>query len=231
MSERLIAALDVPTLQEAEALADRLAGVAGWFKVGLELYTAAGPQAVRAIARRGRVMLDLKLHDIPETVARATARAAELGVGLLTLHVAGGRKMLEAAARARGPELKLLGVTVLTSLDDKDLAEVCVEPDVAAVVARRATVAMEAGLDGVVASPLETREIRDTCGPDFAVVTPGIRGAAAGAEKNDQQRTMGPGDAIKAGATYLVVGRPIIAAPDPRAAADAIGNEIRGALS
>jgi orotidine-5'-phosphate decarboxylase len=223
MSERLIAALDVPTLQEAESLADRLAGVAGWFKVGLELYTAAGPQAVRAIARRGRVMLDLKLHDIPETVARATARAAELGVGLLTLHVAGGRKMLEAAARARGPELKLLGVTVLTSLDDKDLAEICVEPDVAAVVARRATVAMEADLDGVVASPLEAARVKAAAPAGFLIVTPGIRPAAAG---DDQKRVATPAAARAAGATHIVVGRPLRDAADPRAVAEAMAREL-----
>ncbi len=220
--ERLIAALDVPTLEEAEALAARLAGAVGGFKIGLELFTAAGPQAVRALSRHGLIMLDLKLHDIPETVARATARAADLGVALLTVHVAGGRRMLEAAAGARGAT-RLLGVTVLTSLDDRDLAEVCVEPNVEAVVARRATVAMEAGLAGVVASPLEAARVRAAAPEGFLIVTPGIRPAT---RADDQKRVSTPAAARAAGATHVVVGRPLREAADPRALADEIAAQL-----
>ena len=221
MSE-LIVALDVDTLAAAEELAARLAGVARWFKVGLELFTACGPVAVERIARHGHVMLDLKLHDIPETVGRATARAAELGVGLLTVHVAGGRRMLQAAVAARGAT-RLLGITVLTSLTDADLAEVCVEPSVESVVARRATVAMEAGLDGVVASPLEAARVRAAAPEGFLIVTPGVRPAAVtDITTDDQRRVATPAAARAAGATHIVVGRPIRDASDPRAAAQAI---------
>jgi orotidine-5'-phosphate decarboxylase len=220
---RLIVALDVDTLAAAEALADRVAGVAGWLKVGLELFIAAGPAGVRALARRAPIMLDLKLHDIPETVARATARAAELEVALLTVHVAGGRKMLEAAVRARGP-VKLLGVTVLTSLDDADLAEVGTGPSVAAVVARRAALAAAAGLDGVVASPGEAAALRAALPAGRLIVTPGVR--PAGAAAGDQKRVATPAAAIAAGADLVVVGRPIRDAADPRAAAAAILAEL-----
>jgi orotidine-5'-phosphate decarboxylase len=221
--DRLIVALDVETLAAAEALAERVAGVAGWLKVGLELFTAVGPEGVRALARRGRVMLDLKLHDIPETVARATARAAELGVGLLTVHTAGGRKMLEAAVRARGP-VRLLGVTVLTSLDDADLAEVGSGPSVAALVARRAALAAAAGLDGVVAAPSEAAALRAAVPPAFLIVTPGVR--PAGAAAGDQKRVATPRAARAAGADLVVVGRPIRDAADPRAAAAAVAAEL-----
>jgi orotidine-5'-phosphate decarboxylase len=214
----LILALDVDTLEAAEALAARVHGTVRWFKVGLELFAAAGPAAVRAIGRYGQVMLDLKLHDIPETVARATARAADLGVALLTVHVAGGRRMLEAAARASGAT-GVLGITVLTSLEDRDLAETGVEPSVEAVVARRATLAMEAGLAGVVASPLEAARVRAAAPAGFLIVTPGIRPAAA---DDDQRRVATPAAARAAGASHIVVGRPIRDAADPRAAALAI---------
>ena len=222
-SSRLIVALDVETLVAAEALAERVAGVAGYLKIGLELFTAAGPAAVRALARRAPIMLDLKLHDIPETVARATARAADLGVALLTLHTSGGRKMMEAAARARGAT-RLLGVTVLTSMVDRDLAETGGEPSVESVVARRATLAMESGLDGVVASPLEAGHIAGAAPEGFLIVTPGVR--PAGADTGDQARIATPRAARAAGATHVVVGRPIRDAADPRAAAQAIAAEL-----
>jgi orotidine-5'-phosphate decarboxylase len=222
-TSRLIVALDVDTLRTAEELADRLAGAVGYLKVGLELFTAEGPAAVRALARRAPIMLDLKLHDIPETVARATARAADLGVALLTLHTAGGRRMMEAAARARGAT-RLLGVTVLTSLTDRDLAEIGAEPSAEAVVARRATLAMEAGLDGVVASPLEAARVAAAAPDGFLIVTPGVR--PAGAERGDQARVATPRAARAAGATHVVVGRPIRDAADPRAAALAIAAEL-----
>jgi orotidine-5'-phosphate decarboxylase len=222
--DRLIVALDVETAAAADALAARLEGVVRRVKIGLELFSAAGPEAARAAARRGfRVMLDLKLHDIPETVARAVTRAADLGVELCTLHTCGGRRMMEAAARAAGP-VKLLGVTVLTSLDDRDLAEVGVEADVEATVARRAQLAMESGLDGVVASPREASRIRAAAPGGFLIVTPGIR--PAGGEPGDQKRIATPRGAVEAGADYIVVGRPVRDAADPRAAAEAIVAEL-----
>jgi orotidine-5'-phosphate decarboxylase len=221
--ERLIAALDVESLDAALALAEKLSGAVGHLKVGLELYTAAGPEAVRALAKRAPIMLDLKLHDIPETVARATARAADLGAALLTIHTAGGRAMMEAAARARG-SMALLGVTVLTSMRDRDLAETAVEPSVESVVWRRATLAMESGLDGVVASPLEAARIAAAAPGGFLIVTPGVR--PAGVEAGDQARVATPRAARAAGATHVVVGRPIRDARDPRAAALAIAAEL-----
>ena len=221
---RLSVALDVDTLAAAEALADRVAGVAGWLKVGLELFTAAGPAGVRALARRAPIMLDLKLHDIPETVARATARAADLGVDLLTIHTAGGLKMMRAAVGAAGGRTRVLGVTVLTSLTARDLAEVGIEPSVDDVVARRATLAMEAGLDGVVASPLEAARIRAAAPDGFLIVTPGVRLAASA--EDDQARVATPAAARAAGADLVVVGRPIRDAADPRAVAEAIVRDL-----
>jgi len=226
MNGGLIVALDVETLDAAEALAERLAGVADWLKVGLELFTAVGPAGVRALARRAPIMLDLKLHDIPETVARATARAAELGVGLLTVHTAGGRKMLEAAAKARGAT-KLLGVTVLTSMDDHDLAEVGTGPSVGSVVARRAALAVAAGLQGVVAAVTDAAAVRAAVPRDFLIVTPGVR--PAGSAAGDQKRIATPAAARAAGADLIVVGRPIRDAADPRAAAAAILSELASA--
>lgn len=222
-AERLIVALDVDSLPAAEALAEQVAGVAGWLKIGLELFTAVGPTGVRALARRSRIMLDLKLHDIPETVARATARAADLGVGLLTLHAAGGRRMLEAAVRSRAAT-RLLAVTVLTSLTGDDLAEVGTSADVAVVVARRAALAAEVGVDGVVASPIEAAALRRTLPAAALIVTPGVR--PAGADAGDQRRVATPSEARAAGADLVVVGRPIRNAADPRAAARAIAEEL-----
>ncbi len=222
--DRLIVAMDVETVDDAVRLAERLAGSVRRLKVGLELYTTAGPEAVWRVMRPGfKVMLDLKLHDIPETVARATTRAAATGAELLTIHTAGGRKMLEAAAaaaRQAGGKTKLLGVTVLTSMDDRDLAETSVEGTVEEVVRRRALLAMECGLDGVVASPREAAAIRKGAPEGFLIVTPGVR--PAGAPAGDQKRVTTPKDARSAGADFVVVGRPIRDAEDPRAAADAI---------
>jgi orotidine-5'-phosphate decarboxylase len=216
MDDRLIVALDVETVAAATELMDRIGpGLVGWYKVGLELYAAAGPAAVRAVRDRGaRVMLDLKLHDIPETVARATARAADLGVELLTIHTAGGRRMMESAQHHAGA-VKLLGVTVLTSMDDRDLAETCVEGTTEEVVVRRATLAMEAGLAGVVASPHEAARLRAGVPSGFLIVTPGVRPVAAA---DDQKRVATPRAAITAGASKIVVGRPVRDAADPRAA-------------
>ena len=238
--DQLLVALDVDSGARALQLADQLNGLVGGVKIGSRLFTLEGPGLVKRIAESGmRVFLDLKFHDIPNTVAQAVEAATLTGAWMINVHASGGVPMMQAAAKAavdtarmaRKPKPLVIGVTVLTSMDEPTLHDVGVSRPLMEQVVELAKLAQRAGLDGVVASPLETREIRDTCGHDFAVVTPGIRGAAAGSDKNDQSRTMGPGDAIKAGSTYLVVGRPIIAAPDPRAAAEAIGTEVRTALA
>jgi len=217
---RLIAALDVPDRRDAEELVARLAGVPSWIKIGLELFCAAGPEVVTAFAAKHRVMLDLKLHDIPETVARATARVAALGAGLLTVHAGGGRAMLEAAVKAAG-ETKILAVTVLTSLDDADLDQIGMVGPIQELVVRRAKLAALAGCAGVVTSAREAAAVRDAVPRDFLIVTPGIR--PAGAEAADQKRVMTPERARAAGADLIVVGRPLRDATDPaRAARDII---------
>ena len=238
--DQLLVALDVEQGARALQLVEQLNGLVGGVKIGSRLFTLEGPSLVKRIADTGmRVFLDLKFHDIPNTVAQAVEAATLTGAWMINVHAAGGVPMMQAAAKAavdtarmaRRPKPLVIAVTVLTSMDEPTLHEVGVSRPLMEHVVELARMAQRAGLDGVVASPLETREIRDTCGRDFAVVTPGIRGAAAGTDKNDQSRTMGPGEAMKAGSTYLVVGRPIIAAPDPRAAAEAIGAEVRQALA
>jgi len=235
--DKLLVALDVETGQRALELASALEGVAGGFKVGNRLFTLEGPELVRALGARGaRVFLDLKFHDIPNTVAQAVDSASQIGAWMVNVHASGGTPMMEAAARAgreaaqrlrRAPPL-LIAVTVLTSMDEAGLRETGVERSLMSQVLALAKMAQAAGLDGVVASPQETASIRQACGDQFVIVTPGIRGASAGAERNDQMRTMGPAEAVRAGASCVVVGRPIIAAPDPRAAAEAIAGEMEG---
>jgi orotidine-5'-phosphate decarboxylase len=184
-----------------------------------------------------RVFLDLKFHDIPNTVAQAVESAVRTGAWMINVHASGGAPMMqaaakaarEAAARVGGAQPLVIAVTVLTSMDAATLADAGVSRPLAEQVLALARLTQHAGLDGVVASPQETADIRRACGPDFTIVTPGIRGASAGAQKDDQARTMGPAEAVKAGASYVVVGRPIVAAPDPRAAADAIARELAGA--
>lgn len=235
--ERLVVGLDVPDLASARRLIERLDGVPGWLKVGLELYTAAGPEAVRAAAERARVFLDLKLHDIPNTVAGAVAAATRHGVSLLTLHASGGAAMLraareaaeEASAKLGRPRPRLVGVTVLTSLAEPDLAAIGMRGPLPEQVARLVDVARGAGLDGVVCSPLEAAAIRARAGAGFFLVTPGIRPAGAGLD--DQARVATPADAIAAGADLLVVVRPILRAPDPGAAARAVVAEIERGLA
>ena len=238
--DQLLVALDVEHGARALQLVEQLNGLVGGVKIGSRLFTLEGPSLVKRIADTGmRVFLDLKFHDITNTVAQAVEAATLTGAWMINVHAAGGVPMMQAAAKAavdtarmaRRPKPLVIAVTVLTSMDEPTLHEVGVSRPLMEHVVELARMAQRAGLDGVVASPLETREIRDTCGRDFAVVTPGIRGAAAGTDKNDQSRTMGPGEAMRAGSTYLVVGRPIIAAPDPRAAAEAIGAEVRQALA
>ncbi|MBM7855144.1 orotidine-5'-phosphate decarboxylase [Desulfohalotomaculum tongense] len=231
---KLIAALDVDSLDKALSLVDQLASHVGMFKVGMELYNAAGPEVVRQIRRRGgRVFLDLKLHDIPTTVARTTRVLTRLGVSILNIHAGGGLAMMQAAASAVQDEAAVQGieppqviaVTVLTSMDEITLnTQLNIPGTVEEQVLRWTKLAQQAGLHGVVCSPLEIKTIRETCGPNFTIVTPGIR--PAGSEKNDQRRVMTPAEAVKLGATYLVVGRPITAAENPAEAARAIVKEI-----
>lgn len=223
--ERLIVALDVAGPAEALALVERLSGAVGMFKVGSQLFTAAGPGLVRELVGRGeRVFLDLKYHDIPHTVAGAVAAAAELGVTLVDVHALGGRAMLAAAAAATRGATRLLAVTVLTSHDAASLAELGVSGTPPEAVARLAELARRSGAHGVVASAEEARLVRESCGPGFLVVTPGIR--PAGSPAGDQARFATPAGALGEGADYLVVGRPITAAPDPLAAALAIVDEM-----
>ncbi|MCK9463379.1 MAG: orotidine-5'-phosphate decarboxylase [Proteobacteria bacterium] len=227
---RLILALDVPDIASGIGLLERLEGRIGLVKVGLELFTACGPAAVEAVRRRGfDVFLDLKLHDIPATVAGAVRSARGLGVAMLTVHTGGGAEMLSRAAEEAGEAIRILGVTLLTSLGAEDLPAVSVSGTPSEVVARRAALAAAAGCGGIVCSPKEVRVVREAAGPAVAIVTPGIR--PAGAELGDQKRAATPTSAIADGADYLVVGRPIHGAPDPASAAGAIVEEIRRALA
>jgi orotidine-5'-phosphate decarboxylase len=236
VGDRLYVALDVERLDAAEALLDRLGGIAAGCKIGSQLFTAAGPVAIERALKRGfRVFLDLKYHDIPNTVAGAVREATRLGVFMLNVHAAGGAAMMRAAAEAATTAAKefalprpiVLGVTVLTSLDRRVLeTEVGMPGPVEAHVLRLAERAREAGLDGCVASVRETGPLRLTLGPRWVIVTPGIRPVE---RDDDQARTATPGAAVRAGASYLVVGRPVTAAPDPGAAARAILEVIRRA--
>ena len=227
---RLAVALDVHSKAEALDAAATLRGHVDIAKVGLELFVAAGPSLVtELVADDWSVFLDLKLHDIPATVAGAVRAARRLGAELLTLHTAGGRRMIEAAAAARDGAAvpRLLGVTVLTSLDAEQMAEVGLQGTVEDSVGRLARLASEAGCDGVVSSPYEISELKAAHGKDFLVVTPGIR--PAGAATDDQARVATPGDAVADGADILVVGRPIMKAADPASAADEIRAEMEQA--
>ena len=225
---QIFCALDRPDLAGALALARSLVGVVGGLKVGLEFVTANGPDGVRQIGALGLpVFLDVKFHDIPNTVAGAVAAAHALGVAMLTLHVSGGGDMLRAAvetARCREPHMKLIGVTVLTSLDDADLSVLGIADKVTAQVLRLAELAWDAGLDGIVCAPNELPLLRSRFEPGFSLVVPGIR--PAGSAVGDQKRTKTPAAAAAAGADVLVIGRPITEASDPAAMARAINAEI-----
>ena len=224
MRNPIIAALDVPDAEAALNLARQLAPAVGAFKIGKELFVGAGPDIVRAIRDEGgAVFLDLKFHDIPNTVARAVATAAQLDVAMLTIHTSGGRAMM-AAAEAAAQEMDntplVLGVTVLTSMDGNDLNEIGITEDPAAQVERLAKLATEAGLRGLVCSPCEISTLRKVLPRELQLVTPGIR--PRGSDADDQKRTLTPAEAIAAGADWLVIGRPITAADDPRVAAETI---------
>jgi len=226
--ERLIVALDVARASEAQALVERIGDAAGIYKVGLQLFTAEGPGMVRELVSSGRrIFLDLKLHDIPNTVSQAVKSAVELGAHMLTVHAAGGAAMLRAAAEAAGDRLNILAVTVLTSLSDDDMQEIGVSGRVADQALRMAELAQNTGCHGVITSPREASLLRKALGEGFAIVTPGIR--PAGAETHDQQRIATPAQAIGNGASHIVVGRPITHAPDPAAAAQAIISEMEKA--
>jgi orotidine-5'-phosphate decarboxylase len=235
-NERLIVALDYPTWEEAQQLVDKLHNIV-FYKVGLEMFLSSRGQAVSQLRARGKkVFLDLKFHDIPNTVAQACRQVVPLDVAICNVHAAGGKSMMQKAGEAIQDEARRLGVaapaliavTILTSMTQTDLEQVGLDSSPEANVARLAKLTMQAGLQGVVASPKEIALIRQTCGEDFLIVCPGVR--PQGAALGDQKRVMTPGEAIKAGADYLVVGRPITQASDPVASAAAILEEIHSAL-
>jgi len=229
MQNPIIVALDLPSMDAALRLAQQVAPAVGAFKIGKELFTAAGPEVVRRVRATGAsVFLDLKFHDIPNTVAKAVEYAAALDVQMLTVHTSGGSAMMlaaEEAAQAAAVKLGraaplVLGVTVLTSMDAGDLAEIGIEATPAAQVERLAKLAAKSGLRGLVCSPLEIAALRQILPPTMQLVTPGIR--PVGADKGDQKRTLTPAEALAAGANWLVIGRPITAAANPRLAAEEI---------
>lgn len=235
VTRKVIFALDVHTLEEARRFVSLLKDRVAFFKVGLELFTAFGKEAVKAVQEEGgHVFLDLKLHDIPNTVSKSAEEAVKLGVGMFNLHATGGLEMMrETAARCRDlaenlgrPKPMILAVTILTSLDEGNLKEVGLIGPVPERVVRLAELAQRAGMDGAVASPQEIIPVRQRCGPKFIIVTPGIRPAFAGAGPDDQKRVMTAKEAITAGADYIVIGRPIRLAPNPVAAMDQVLEEI-----
>jgi orotidine-5'-phosphate decarboxylase len=228
---KIIFALDVNEFSDVERWASLIADRVGMFKVGKQLFTSCGPAVVRLIQKHGgEVFLDLKYHDIPNTVAMASLEAARMGVKLLNLHALGGYEMMAKTMETLDTEFKggerarVLAVTILTSSTEETLRGVGIELSVPEMVVRLATLAQKAGIDGVVASPREVTLIREACGPEFLIVTPGVRPSFAAAD--DQKRIMTPVEAVRAGADYLVIGRPISAAPDPVVAAEAILTEI-----
>ena len=223
--DKIIVALDVANAAAADRLAAELEGTAAWVKIGLQLFTAEGPSIVAALKERGcRIFLDLKIHDIPNTAREAVRSVVRLGVEMTTIHLSGGRDMVQAAVEAGEGSLTVLGVTVLTSLREADLRAIGVPKTPAEQVRDLVALGRGCGLRGVVCSPREIRLLREEFGESLTIVTPGVR--PAGAEANDQHRTMTPSEAIAAGATYLVIGRPITAAPSPREAFLRLAEEI-----
>lgn len=222
---QIIVALDEPTWADAERIVNQLGSRADFYKVGLQLFTSAGPAAVEKVKASGaKVFLDLKLHDIPNTVASAVKSAVALGVDLCTIHLSGGPEMCAAAVEAAGDRLTVLGVTVLTSSNDETLRAVGIDTPVAKQVSRLARMGFDEGLRGFVASPLEVAMLREELGPEPVLVIPGVR--PAGADVGDQKRIATPADVVRAGATHLVIGRPITRAENPAEAYDKIVEEI-----
>jgi len=223
MTDRVIVALDLESADDAVRLAEKIAPVFPFFKIGIRLFTQAGSELVKAVLRHGRVFLDLKFYDIPSIVSEAALQAAQLGVSLLTVHASGGSEMMKrTASRVAGTQTRLLGVTVLTSFDD--LGEFGISRSIPEQVGALADLVHAAGLSGVVCSPAELAALRTRFPRPFLLVTPGIRGSAD--EKGDQKRIASPVEALNAGADYIVIGRPIVAASDPLAAATAISETI-----
>jgi len=228
MKERLIVALDVPNARAAQELVQRIGESAVLYKVGLQLFTAEGPPVVRELIASGRkVFLDLKLHDIPNTVSHAVKSAVEIGAHMLTVHAGGGSDVLRAAVEAASGRLKLLAVTVLTSMDQEDLDETGIPATIKDHVLHLARLAQRTGCDAVVSSPLEIVALRRMLGPEFGIVIPGVRPAGSGS--HDQQRIATPAQAIADGASHIVVGRPITQAQDPAHAVEAIVKEMASA--
>lgn len=234
-SERILCALDTVDVDKASNLTEKLGEHVGGFKLGLEFFGANGPQGFKKVSNTSaNIFLDLKLHDIPNTVAKAIHSLMPLKPAIMTIHTAGGPAMMAAAAKAATEASEhlqckrplIVGVTILTSLDDQDLNLIGYQDNISAQVARMAALAKENGLDGVVCSPHEISLIKNTCGKDFKLVVPGIR--PAGSAKGDQKRVMTPNEAVKLGADYLVIGRPITQAENPVHAALSIANEING---
>jgi orotidine-5'-phosphate decarboxylase len=233
IEDRIIVPLDVPTEQAAIALVEQLPQVTFW-KVGLELFVSTGPEIIRTLKnRQKRVFLDLKFHDIPNTIAGATRQAAVYGVDLITVHATAGRRALQAASmaaiegsqKAGCPSPQLIAITLLTSLSSRDLAfDLKIPVELPEYALQMALLAQETGLNGAVCSPQEVSQLREVCGDDFLLVCPGVR--PSWAQTDDQRRSMTPADAIKAGADYLVIGRPITAAPEPVVAWERIGEEL-----
>lgn len=232
-SERLIIALDLESLSEAERIVDLLKERISVFKIGLQLFTREGPRAVEMVNRKGgKVFLDLKYHDIPNTVAKAAKEAARLGVFMFSIHTLGGNEMMkmcresvvETSLKEGITKPMIIGVTILTSIDQKTLNDLGIKENLKDEARHLSDKALRAGLDGVVASPEEVKLIRESCGKDFIIVTPGIR--PEGTSKDDQKRTMTPKDAIREGANFLVIGRPVLMAEDPLKAVERILEEI-----
>jgi orotidine-5'-phosphate decarboxylase len=225
VADKIIVALDVPSKADALRLVEQLRPEVSFFKIGLQLYTAEGPQIVRAVLSKGaKIFLDLKLHDIPNTVARTVESANNLGVQLLTIHLSGGGEMIRAAVSAKKSDMSILGVTVLTSATQQTLDEIGIQEQLDRHVLRLGNLGISAGIDGLVASPFEVKFLRAEFGDKIKIVVPGIR--PSGAESGDQKRTMTPQEAIEAGADYLVIGRPITAAKNPREALEKILQEL-----
>jgi orotidine-5'-phosphate decarboxylase len=224
--DRIIVALDFPSQAKALALVSALSDSVSIYKIGLQLYTAAGPAIVQAVAATGaKIFLDLKLHDIPNTVAKTVTAAGDLGVAMLTVHLSGGSAMLQAALESKPPQLSLLGVTVLTSATQETLTETGLDAALADQVMRLADLGKKSGCEGLITSPREVGALRQRLGPDILLVCPGVRPSWAAAD--DQKRFTTPREAVEAGADYLVIGRPITAAADPRSAVERIVTELK----